>query len=287
VRNADTIQQRARFLGYKGAYLGYCRVFLEADVRDAYRDYVEHEEDVRQKLIEQRENGGSLAEWKRALVLTMRLRPTRANVLDVPYYQGQLSDDWFQTRAPIDPTETELSRDAVESNRRVAAAFVGARSFTEDVGDPRRTADERHLVASGVRLKEAYDELLTRLRVVDPGESQRFTALLVQVDRYLSENPDAICTVYQMTGGRTRVRGFRNGQIINLLQGRNPLQGPVIYPGDRLIRASSGLTLQIHRVDLRDPDSPATFFARDVPVIAAWVPSEMARGVLVQNQPGS
>ena len=32
VGNADTIQQRARFLGYKRSYLGYCRVFLEPGV---------------------------------------------------------------------------------------------------------------------------------------------------------------------------------------------------------------------------------------------------------------
>jgi len=41
--NADTIQQCARFLGYKGKYLGYCRVFLESSVRDAFVFYVQHE----------------------------------------------------------------------------------------------------------------------------------------------------------------------------------------------------------------------------------------------------
>ena len=34
VGNADTIEQRARFFGYKRRYLGYCRVFLENSVRD-------------------------------------------------------------------------------------------------------------------------------------------------------------------------------------------------------------------------------------------------------------
>jgi hypothetical protein len=29
VNNADTIQQRARFFGYKRRYLGFCRVYLE------------------------------------------------------------------------------------------------------------------------------------------------------------------------------------------------------------------------------------------------------------------
>ena len=50
VGNADTIQQRARFLGYKRPYLGYCRVFLEPGVVQLYRSYVRHEEDMRDRL---------------------------------------------------------------------------------------------------------------------------------------------------------------------------------------------------------------------------------------------
>ena len=47
--NADTIQQRARFFGYKRKYLGYCRVYLEAATRRAFRAYVEHEEYMRKE----------------------------------------------------------------------------------------------------------------------------------------------------------------------------------------------------------------------------------------------
>src|SRR6185437_9790340 len=34
VGNADTIQQRARWFGYKAGYLGYCRVYLSGPTRD-------------------------------------------------------------------------------------------------------------------------------------------------------------------------------------------------------------------------------------------------------------
>ncbi len=47
VGNADTVQQRARFFGYKRPYLGLCRIFVGPDVRRAFRAYVEHEEDIR------------------------------------------------------------------------------------------------------------------------------------------------------------------------------------------------------------------------------------------------
>ena len=38
VGNVDTIQQRARFFGYKRSYLGYCRVFLDQVTIDSYND---------------------------------------------------------------------------------------------------------------------------------------------------------------------------------------------------------------------------------------------------------
>ena len=48
--NADTIQQRARFFGYKASYQSLCRIYLHPDVHNAYRNYVVHERDVRRQL---------------------------------------------------------------------------------------------------------------------------------------------------------------------------------------------------------------------------------------------
>ncbi|MEL7005220.1 MAG: Z1 domain-containing protein, partial [Bacteroidota bacterium] len=43
VGNADTVQQRARWFGYKAGYLGYCRVFLSDRAIQTYQEYVNHE----------------------------------------------------------------------------------------------------------------------------------------------------------------------------------------------------------------------------------------------------
>ena len=52
VGNADTLQQRAQFFGYAGArgYFDVCRVYLAQELREAYEDYVEHEELMRSEL---------------------------------------------------------------------------------------------------------------------------------------------------------------------------------------------------------------------------------------------
>ena len=68
VGNADTIQQRARFLGYKRTYLGYCRVFLEPSVTRLYRSYVRHEEDVRKRLVDHVASCRPLTEFRRIWV---------------------------------------------------------------------------------------------------------------------------------------------------------------------------------------------------------------------------
>ncbi|MYE91600.1 hypothetical protein F4X33_21680 [Candidatus Poribacteria bacterium] len=50
VGNADNIQQRARFFGYKRRYLGLCRIYLTGANIDAFTDYVKHEESVRSSI---------------------------------------------------------------------------------------------------------------------------------------------------------------------------------------------------------------------------------------------
>ena len=49
---ADTIQQRCRFFGYKHNYLYSCRVYLPEDTALEYREYVDHEEEMRNWLKE-------------------------------------------------------------------------------------------------------------------------------------------------------------------------------------------------------------------------------------------
>lgn len=283
VGNADTIQQRARFFGYKRNYLGFCRVYLELTMQTAYRDLVEHEEYIREELIRHRDMGGTatLNDWRRAIILTMVLRPTRANILDINYTHSMLQDQWYQTHSPLDPEQV------IQNNRDAVQRLVTMLAFSPDVGDPRRTDDQIHQVISGVPLRTVYDDLLSQVRLTQPGESAELTRLLVHVERYLRDKPNETATVYLMSGGRIRQRGMKDGRILNLFQGRNPLSGPAIYPGDRVIRAPQGLTVQVHNLKLTEKltdAEPPCVLADNVPVLAVWVPSEMARPVLVQDQ---
>jgi hypothetical protein len=277
---ADTIQQRARFFGYKRQYLGYCRIYLEADARTAYQRYVEHEESVRQGLIEHRRMGLPLTEWKRAFFLDGRLQPTRRSVMDLSYLHDVYSDRWYTPAAPHD------SEDAVAANRGVIDRFLARLSLEPDGGSPRRTEMQKHEVANGVSLSLVFTELLMPLRITRAQDSQRFTGLLLQVREHLDAHPDAQCRVYVMSRGAERERKVNDQhEIPNLFQGADPVDPPAqrgtVYPGDREIRAPAGLTVQIHRLRVMRAGKALA----DVPTVAVWVPSEMAYAWVVQERP--
>lgn len=281
VGNADTIQQRARFFGYKRRYLGYCRVFLEQSVRDAFAFYVEHERDIRNRLMEHRDRGRPLTEWRRAFFLDSGLRPTRRQVLDLGYRQDTISDNWFWPKVP------HGTDDLLAENRRVVSEFIGKMSWENDEGDSRRTADQVHLVTEKVPLRRAYEELLIHLRLTDEGDSQVFTGLLLQIESFLEQHSERTCTVYRMSKGKERARSVNDDEEIpTLFQGANyadPGHKDMVYPGDDGIRADSGLTIQIHTLQVRQKDR-GSVIASDVPTIAVWVPAEMANDWLVQER---
>ncbi len=275
--NADSIQQRARFFGYKRQYFGFCRVFLEEGSRRAYEEYVEHEEDVRLRLIQHRDAGLPLAEWKCAFFLSEDLNPTRQNLLDVDYIHGAIRNDWYFPRGP------HASPAAVRENQRVVQDFLGALTLIPDSGHPDRTPTQRHNVAENVPLRTAFDQLLTKLRTVRMNDSLRFYLVLMEVRAWLDKHPDATCSVYQISPGEPRARGLNSNDAMRTLQ-----QGPLkrgsasLYPGDYYVKATTGLTIQIHSLTMNN--SAGNTIATAVPVVAVWVPDEFANPFFVQDQ---
>ncbi len=284
VGNADTIQQRARFLGYKRSYLGYCRVYLEDGTRHAFQRYVVHEEDMREQLEKIRAQGSSLNDWKRAFVLDNALRPCRQNVLEFDYIRGEFSNEWVSPRVVHAPSEV------IQTNRETVSGFVAETQFEADTGHPNRTNEQFHLVASGLLLRTVIERLLVPMRVTGSRDSSRNIGLLLQLSKALDQNPEERCTVYQMSSGSRRKRSVDDdGTITNLFQGANP-QWPrdrrgEIYPGDRDIREEGHVNVQIHTLDLRH-DETGQIIIENVPVLAVWVPARLRDAWVVQEQPG-
>jgi hypothetical protein len=276
-RRADTIQQRARFFGFKRPYIGYCRVFLEQAVADAFARYVQHEQDIRQQLEQLQRDGRSLDELRRVFLLPQGLDPTRDSIIDVDYVRARFAGGWFNPRAPHD------SPNGGEANRECALAFLDTLELIDDEGHEARTEIQRHSVATGVSLRDAYEQLLMRLTFSRLTDAQNFLGVLVILRNYLRDFPDARCTIYQMSKGSPRERTLNDaGEIPQLFQGAAPVNPPErrgeVYPGDREMHSADEITVQIHTLDL------AT--GNDVVNIAVWIPPGAAGDVLIQDQGG-
>ena len=126
VGNADTLQQRARFFGYKRRYLGVCRIFLEQDLKDAYIDYVEHEQIMRRELKRLADTGEKLRFWRRRLVLDPSLHPCRRSVISDDYTRARPGGGWTQQRGAL------MSDDTRDANSGVIAKFANGLPFVEE-----------------------------------------------------------------------------------------------------------------------------------------------------------
>ncbi len=275
VGNADTLQQRARWFGYKADYLGYCRVYLDSDTFDIYKSYVEHEEHIRTQLSLHRDEGKPLKEWKRAFFLDPSLRPTRQNVLDKEYVRGNYSNTWFTPVAPHDSPES------IGFNQALVKDFLAQIDLYPDKGHDRRTENQRHLYSSRISLQWVYEKLLTQFQYTRPKDSYAFTGALLQIERQLEKYPDATCTLYLMSKGSSRKRTIKNDEI-PLQQGANP-NYPKVYPGDKKMRATSGLTVQIHILDIMEQGQEQPV-AEEVPALALFIPKDMEANWIVQEK---
>ena len=282
VGNADTIQQRARFFGYRKDVFEYCRVFLENHVRNALEYYIIHEEDVRQSLIEHDKSGKQLDEWIRMFKLNQNLKPTRDSVLDIPYGRIKLGEQWYAPRAPHDSIEE------VKNNRSIVEKFLNKFPFREDVGHPKRTNLQTHGEAN-IPLKKVYEELLVLYRLKRPADSQMFKQVCLEISDYLASHPMTLCKVYHMSQGRLRERSLEaekektEAELLGFFQGSSSKGEEVIYPGDRDKKASGCLTVQIHNFKILQGKKE---LYSNVPVLSVWIPNEMSQDWLVQNQGG-
>lgn len=283
VGNVDTIQQRARFYGYKRAYLNYCRVFLDQVTIDAYTSIVEHEEDVRERLVEFDINNKHLNDWERDIVLDGMLNLTRTNVLYDDLDRDFFGNEWFTIRAPHD-TENYIT-----SNLNSIVSFLHPRmqSFQVDEGHQNRTQEQKHLV-SRMTVKDCLEHLLNKLKYTRESDSASYSSIRGILKRYIENHPDEECLVYLMSARssddwtrRTR-RLNNNNEIQQLFQGKQPTKKTAqyevgeVYPGDREIKNDNLLSIQIHLLDIRN-----TSFV-SVPTLAIWIPDQMSKDIVRQ-----
>jgi hypothetical protein len=272
VGNADSVQQRARFFGYKGSYATYCRAWLAKSTADALTSYVEHERVLRNELIDVSRQGITLKEWRRKMLLDPKLKPCRKAVVDLPYLHGKVrGDSWTtQARLVVDQVDLDLNRADVHAMLKQ----VGA----EPTEDPRDTRAQGRNTVAAVPLRVVV-ELLTGWRT-HPEDSIMINQLALLLGARLDDDPDLIADVFLMDNLDPRSRSLEGEASINqLFQGAGG--GKSAYPGDAKFFTPARVSVQVHIVDVKDGSKVVRTQA---PALAIRVPKELAGGVLLQKE---
>ena len=273
--NADTIQQRCRFFGYKRDYIESCRVYLPARTMADYIAYVEHEEELRSVL----DTCDNLATAERRIMLSPRMRATRANVLPIYVVGNQLSG--------VKEMQAYESKERIEQNKRVAEAFIEKHIDDFDLNVDYGTEDRCHR-----GFKMTIDEAIEFLEDFKFGNYKDATrkAATIRYLRYLSEKDDTplkFVYFYQMAykrnGANLRSRRFDINNLkltVPLATGRST-SGVDVYPGDLAIVGDDSITIQLYHIRL---DGTTVDYAQDAYSLAIGYPEKLATNYVISEE---
>ena len=257
----DTLEQRARAFGYRGDLLPYCQFFASKKTVRSLTEIVHTEEDLRARLRDHVESGGSVHTWAReiGLLLPGGMSPTRSSVVAA---LSSMALGWHQMRVPSRDPEDVAFNDGLlvdlglvhaptESQGRLRFPTL---TITDVAVLKRLLEDWRRAAYSAGWLHEEYTDALLR----EFSRVQRATLMLM-------EDPS----------GRPRIRQWAEGVgFVNLFQGRDlkPQPNGDFYPGDRLVcdveEHPGQIIIQVHRPVVRDSEDEAP-----IPTLAIYLGS--------------
>ncbi len=260
--NADTMEQRARWFGYKGSYLDVCRIFVTAQLRDDYTELLRHEDDFWEALRRNQRQQLSIREWPRMLSLdtSMGLKPTRSNVASYRRFRG---GGW------------DVQQRLIEDQPTAARNLESVRAFftLRQEASVKRFGNVEHLVVESCPIEEVISELLAKIEADGTDWDSSYTGEYLA--RLLLAGILPSLDVLLMAKGQTRHRTKRKGRV-NPIQGRSPGRDPShpdYYPGDENIHRGR-VQLQVHvlRVQGDGLDRPV-----DTTALGLFVPRDDSR----------
>lgn len=266
--NADTIQQRCRFFGYKMDYIKSCRVFLPGNSIANYLNYVKHEEELRSTLA----SCDSLEAAERKVLLSPSLRPTRANVLPIWVVNTRMSG--------MNALQAFSSKSTIERNDELVAKFL------QDHEHDWTIRQDTTLYRTHRWLKLGIDDaiqFLSDFNFKNWPDAQR-KADTIRYLRYLAgaSGDDKVDYVYfyQMAFGAPAIeRNFdaaerRLAANTQIFAGPSSATDSTNYPGDaKIVGSHETLTFQLYHIRLKGAELD---YPKEAYTMAIYVPKELA-----------
>jgi Z1 domain len=212
ISQADTVEQRARWFGYKRSYLEYCRIFAPQDIRKGFADLLGDEDDLWLTLKQNEEEGVPLDLWSQVIRCSPPFRPTRPNVAQAKTINQR---NWISQRL------IEMNENLSTSNINSVLEF-----FNNEISIDADFGGTHHKIIENADLIKVYELLIKNLKTStnDP----ELSAIRVILSRLINRDASIKVHLLLMNKGEVRERATTNGKIDQLSQGRNKK-----YKGDK------------------------------------------------------
>lgn len=235
---SDSMQQRARFLGYRKSFIGLVRIFLSSDDLELYSAYTKHEEGMRDELAKMAAANKTIKEWKRNFLIHSTLRLTRANIQSLETDRHRLETRCF----PKKPFACDSSNNhAVFEKIKKTFDFKLDPAYKEAWGPA-----QRHQSAT-ISIQDALS-LMDEFAWADADDSLTWTVSSI-ILKALEKHGDAglTCKIMLMSpGSQRRSREVVDNEWTSYFQGRSPGGAADSYQGDNSLEDRSRLTIQIY-----------------------------------------
>lgn len=259
--NADTIEQRCRFFGYKMNYIDVCRVFLSTKSLVEYNDYVDHEESLRANL-NQCESLAEFSKHSKAMFLADTLNPTRSNILTSRLVRNKLSG-WKQM----------LSFDCYQENK------IHVKQFLDNLQEHfTNCLDYNGNIIRNHRFSDIpIDKFIEFFKQFSYGDVPNITRrnVTIQYLMYLRDSMNIThVRLYEMAYQAKKLNDLRSHKVEGLSNIQMGYAANDSYPGDKYFKVKDTVCFQLHHYRINQPMH--TLNNKDIYNFCIYYPTSLA-----------
>ena len=252
----DTIQQRARWFGYKTKYLDLCRIFAAGKILKEFSRIRDHENDLWETVRTANLEGIKFKEMERIFLLSDTLKMTRDSVAKTKNF---LFSYWNFQRIFQDNSDYILNNESIIQSYRAANEKL-IQTFSYGDGRPYKVIQDKSF-------EEVKEEILDRF--IFPDESVLNRSLISKLlDLLKRKGIDPRIDIIWMRDGSPGLYAVVDGKINEYMVGRSSVDKskPAKYKGDRYMFVKENvMQLQIHNIQKAGSDICS-------PTLALYVP---------------
>lgn len=267
-QTADTMQQRARFFGYKKKYLKSCRVYLPQKSINEFKDYVIHEEYLREGL-----KTSTLNEVRQEIILSNELNPTRSNIISEKILRHKMTG-WKQLRKISSPSYLKDNINYIEK------AFIPSQKF--DLFEDYKSSYRNHNFTE-LPINEVIT-FISNFKTDSVPDVVRKSKTIEYLNTLSNTGKIKSAYIFDMAFSEPegRLRAVVDNEINQLFTGRDR-KGGTIYPGDNKIRVDESFCIQIHRVKINNEFKPN--HGKKVYTLAFYYPESLSTSFISVLEP--